>query len=347
VRLPICYAVSSLKKHLDSDRNELLISALDSYRATLVAMGNSGAQACPHLGTDMQQSLLSLQNQVSTDATPELVAETQQRVEEELRRWGDSAAEYFKSKAAEVRELMMVLARMAEAVGERDYKYNRQFSDFQSRLHAIADLEDLTKIRGSLLQSALELKTCVDKMAQDSQESVTQLQSELSRYQRRLHESERLASMDPLTGLDNRRKVELEARAAAGRKFCIVMFDLNDFKQINDQMGHLAGDQILKQFATEQRSAIRAGDIVGRWGGDEFLAIVDCDLAQANAQLARIREWVLGEYSIATRGGARKVSIEAAIGVAESQAGESVLQALERADAAMYRDKGRSKGRGA
>ena len=337
--------VISLKRYLDSDRNELLISTLEWYRATLVAMGVSGAQACPHLGNGMQQSLLNLQQRVSTDATPALVAETQQRVEEELRRWGESAAEYFKSKACEVRELMMVLARTAEAVGERDGKYNRQFSDFQSRLHAIADLEDLTKIRGSLLQSALELKTCVDKMAQDSQESVTQLQGQLSRYETRLQESERLASMDPLTGLDNRRKVELEleARAAAGRQFCIMMFDVNGFKQINDQMGHLTGDQILKQFAAELRAAIRAGDIVGRWGGDEFLTIVDCDLEQANAQLVRIRDWVFGEYSIATLAGASKVSIDAAIGVAESRGGETVLQTLERADAAMYRDKARPK----
>jgi diguanylate cyclase (GGDEF)-like protein len=266
---------------------------------------------------------------------------TQQQVDENLRQWGASAAEYFKNKASEVRELMIVLARVAEGVGERDQNYNRQFNDIQSRLLAIADLEDLTQVRNSLLQSAVELKNCVDKMTQDNRQSLTQMQCDLSTYQTRLEASEHLALIDALTGLDNRRKLEmeLETRIASARTVCIMIFDLNGFKQINDQMGHLAGDLILKQFATELRSAIRSTDILGRWGGDEFLMILDCNLQYANSQLNRIRDWVFGHYSIEIAGGPRKVNVSAAIGVAESRPRETILQLLERADAAMYREK--------
>ena len=202
----------------------------------------------------------------------------------------------------------MVLACTAEAAGERNHKYNRQFSDFRSRLEAIADLKDLGNVRTSLLRSALELKTCVDKMAQDSQESVSHLQSELSKYQTRLEESERLASVDPLTGLDNRRKVEaeLEARTRNASPFCIMMFDVNGFKPINDQLGHLAGDQILEAVrdrATVWRFARPISS--GAGAGDEFLAILDCDLDQAKGQIMRIRQWVFGEYSIPTSAGER------------------------------------------
>lgn len=339
----------SLKKYLESNREELVKSALDSYRAALLAMAESGAQACPHVGRDMQQSLVQLQERVAAaDPTPALVKATQQRVEEELRQWGTSAADYFKNKTAEVRDLMLVLARMTETVGERDQKYNRQFSDFQTRLKAIADLEDLTTMRTSLVASARDLKNCVDKMAQDSQESLTQLRGELSSYQKRLQESERLASLDSLTGLSNRRKLEmeLEARVVEGRSACIVVLDLNGFKQINDQQGHLAGDQILKQFATELRSSIRATDVLGRWGGDEFLMILDCKLDFAETQVRRIREWAFGQYSIETAAGARKVQVSAAIGVAQLRPGDTASDLLQRADAAMYRQKQEEKGGG-
>jgi diguanylate cyclase (GGDEF)-like protein len=303
-------------------------------------MGNSGAQVCPHLTQDIRQSLLNLQERIS-DPTPALVRETQQQLEKELREWAEGASEYFKSKACEVRDLMMVLARTAESVGERDQKYNRQIGDFQARLEAIADLEDLTKIRKSLLQSALELKGCVDRMAEDSQTSALQMQHELAKYQTRLKESERLASIDALTGLNNRRKLELEleTRLSGGRTVSIMMFDIDGFKQINDQMGHLAGDRILKQFATELRAAIRSTDIVGRWAGDEFLAILNCNLEQAQSQTRRIRDWVFGNYSIPTPGGPSKVKVTAAIGLAQSEAGDTLIELLERADAAMYREK--------
>jgi diguanylate cyclase (GGDEF)-like protein len=306
-------------------------------------MGHSGAQACAHLGSGIERSLLSLGERVSAEPSAALLRQTREQVEQELRQWGESAAEYFKSKAGEVRELMMALARTAESVGERDQKYNRQLSAFRSRLQAIADLEDLSKIRSSLLQSAHELKTCVDKMAQESEQSVAELRKEVGRYQTQLQEAERLATLDPLTGLGNRRKVELELEARMGKTspVSVVIFDVNGFKEINDQLGHLAGDQILKQFATELRSVVRASDVVGRWGGDEFLVILDCDLERAKSQMQRIREWVFGEYSVSMPGGARKVSVSASVGVAERQAGETAVEVVGRADAAMYREKNR------
>jgi diguanylate cyclase (GGDEF)-like protein len=332
--------VISLKRYLESDSDELSSCALESYRSSLIAMGNAGAQVCPHISYDFRKSLLELQERVS-EPTPLIFKETQEQLEEELRKWSESATEYFKSKACEFRDLMLVLARTADGVGERSQNYNRQFSDVQTRLERIADLEDVTKIRSSLLQSALDLKGCVDKMAQESQASVAQMQEELTKSQERLRESERLASIDALTGLCNRRTVELEldTRIARKSKVCIMIIDINGFKQINDRLGHLSGDRILTQFATELRAAIRVTDVVGRWAGDEFLAIFDCDLTQAQAQLKRIREWVFGSYSLVMSNGTLKLNVTAAVGLAQHKPRETALQLLERADAAMYRDK--------
>jgi diguanylate cyclase (GGDEF)-like protein len=169
---------------------------------------------------------------------------------------------------------------------------------------------------------------------------VDQLQTEVSTYETKLKEAEELASRDALTGLPNRRKVEerIEARIARGQAFCVVMLDLNGLKQVNDKHGHLAGDNLLQQFAQELRSGSRSTDMVGRWGGDEFVLLMDGDAAGAQAQIERLQKWVFGEYTIRPGKGSGevKVNVSAGVGVAQWQPGETAQAAIERADAAMY-----------
>ncbi len=310
----------------------------------MAATSAFGSQASPCLGPEFVQSLTNLSESLADAPTAEAVADTEQRFETELHQAGTRASEYLKQKASEIKELMVVIASTAEAMGERDHRYTNQFNDFSARLQAIADLDDLSKIRASLVQSAQELKSYVDKMAHETQECVRQLRTELSASRAREEATERLASRDPLTGLGNRRRVELELEHFEQQKksFCVMMFDVNGFKQINDGLGHLAGDQVLKQFATELKSAFRPTDFIGRWGGDEFIAILDCQLKQAEAQIGRIRQWVFGDYEIVVAGVARKIGVSAAIGLAAAGSNEPFVKVIERADAAMYKDKPRS-----
>jgi diguanylate cyclase (GGDEF)-like protein len=133
----------------------------------------------------------------------------------------------------------------------------------------------------------------------------------------------------------------LERACAQNRVFCVVILDLDRFKQVNDTHGHVAGDSLLKQFAQELRSNVRPSDIVGRWGGDEFILVLDCDLAAAKSQIERMRKWVCGDYTIQTGTGAAKIRINlgASVGMAQWQPDETAVQITERADAAMYREK--------
>lgn len=113
------------------------------------------------------------------------------------------------------------------------------------------------------------------------------------------HEIQRLAGLartDPLTGLHNRLHVEeqLAGALSAARRhhqpLSVLFIDIDSFKQINDVFGYEAGDDILRAVADQLRTAIRAEDIIGRWGGEEFLAILPAtDLAGGVAVAERLR----------------------------------------------------------
>lgn len=107
-----------------------------------------------------------------------------------------------------------------------------------------------------------------------------------------------LATSDALTGLHNRRYVLAELTKALQRarrtnqRFSVVLFDMDGFKKINDTLGHAAGDVVLKKAAAALESIVREGDVLGRYGGDEFLLITYGDLPSSQSLPARADEAV-------------------------------------------------------
>lgn len=330
---------------MDSRESEKLSEAVEACRDLLGVMGECGSQVCPHLGEDLRSQLIRLQRRLRGDPEPVALGPTKSDAEKTLRAWGERASHYYKSKAGEVRELMLVLAQAAESAGERDQHYTSEFSSLTERLQAIADLEDLTKLRGALTANVVELRRCIAQMTKANGDSVKRLNDELVTYRNRLEETERIASVDALTGLANRRRIELalDQLVLKAQTFSILIFDINDFKPINDRFGHIAGDDLLRQFAVELKLALRSSDLAGRWGGDEFIVVLDCASEQAEAQRNRVREWVVGEYTIRTGADSHRVTVSAAIGMAGWVRGENITETLKRADDAMYRDKQQAK----
>ncbi len=335
----------SLRKSMEQQAEEVLQSALKSYGDVFVAFGKAGAQACPPVSSELRESLLNLRQRLNAEASASTIEETEQLLEAELQSWSARAAHFFQNKTDEVQEILEIVAKAAGQIGERDQRYSKQFGKLTERLQATAKLNDLSAIRQSLVRSVAEMETCVTKMTQDGQDSVSALRAQMSIYEARLEEVERIASQDALTGLTNRRKLErqLELMVSLARPFSLIYIDLNGFKTINDTYGHQAGDDLLKQFAGELRTAFRTTDMVGRWGGDEFIVLVDADFRAAVNKVERIQKWVDGEYIVNTECGLRKVKVGAASGVASWEAGDTATSILQRADAAMYAHKTRMK----
>jgi diguanylate cyclase len=151
------------------------------------------------------------------------------------------------------------------------------------------------------------------------------------------HENQRLALTDPLTGLANRRATmaALDSEVAAGKRFAVALIDLDGFKQVNDSLGHHAGDQLLVEIAHRLSDHVLEGDAVGRLGGDEFIVLFrnvagedECS-ARATALLAALVQPVIAA--------GKPLKFGASLGFAiHGQHGDSVEEVLQSADKALY-----------
>jgi diguanylate cyclase (GGDEF)-like protein/PAS domain S-box-containing protein len=156
---------------------------------------------------------------------------------------------------------------------------------------------------------------------------------------------------DPLTGLPNRALFVERLEGALGRArrrrgylFAILFLDLDRFKMINDSLGHLAGDRLLTVLSKRLLACIRPGDVIGRFGGDEFAILLD-NIADAE-QGTRIAERILAAVGEAIDLDGHEAALSGSIGIAFSSTGyEKAEDLLRDADTAMYRAKGSGRAR--
>ncbi len=165
---------------------------------------------------------------------------------------------------------------------------------------------------------------------------------------RRLREARLLADLDSLTGLHNRRYFHetLEREVARAhryeRRLSLVLADIDDFKAINDRIGHLAGDAVLAETAGRVRDVVRSADVACRVGGDELGVIVpEAGLDEADRLVRRI------QHAVASRPVARAGRVNISAGTAELQPDDDPASLFERADRKLYAAKrAAGKGRG-
>jgi two-component system cell cycle response regulator len=162
---------------------------------------------------------------------------------------------------------------------------------------------------------------------------------------RRFREARQLADLDALTGLHNRRFFhetlarEVTRAQRYERSLALIVFDIDDFKAINDKVGHLAGDAVLAQVAERVQSVVRGSDVACRVGGDEFAVILPESTLQDAEQLYRRLQ-----FAVASRPAGAAERIHLSAGIAEFVPSDDAVSFFERSDEALYRAKDAGKG---
>jgi diguanylate cyclase (GGDEF)-like protein len=212
----------------------------------------------------------------------------------------------------------------------------------RERLDRAAEGDELAADAALLLRRYEKTNARLEKIVSISDSYQAQLRELLEQVGR-------LAHTDVLTGLPNRRamldrlEIELARAERYGGAFSVVLFDVDDFKRVNDAYGHEAGDDVLVRVAQELRGALRRADACARWGGEEFLALytetdlsgaLECGL-KAAAAVAAARVPV----------GGAEVSVTLSGGTAAYLRGTELNALLKEADDALYRAKAAGKNR--
>jgi diguanylate cyclase (GGDEF)-like protein/PAS domain S-box-containing protein len=164
----------------------------------------------------------------------------------------------------------------------------------------------------------------------------------------RFAELERLAYLDPLTGLANRRYADITLNARIeelqryGWRFGVIFIDIDNFKDVNDRYGHDAGDEVLRMVAKTLQNSVRSFDVVSRWGGEEYVAVIahvegDELVSTANRSRALVEQSSLP--------GEAPIRVTISLGVTLARPEDTADSLIKRADGMMYKSKAAGKNR--
>ena len=180
------------------------------------------------------------------------------------------------------------------------------------------------------------------------QQRIAEAEKQAQEMSRRAEELKTVAMKDGLTGLYNRKAFALRIGSAVsrtkelGEPFCLIMLDVDGFKQINDTFGHVAGDKVLKKVAECLKGSFRENDFIARYGGDEFAVIIEkMDKAMAVDRLEAFKKNLSKIRFVSHKKGELRITVSG--GVAEATAQDSPEEVIERADQEMYKDKNTKK----
>ncbi len=205
------------------------------------------------------------------------------------------------------------------------------------------------KAKGAELEKALAEVRSYAKREKEYKDMILAWNKRLEeQVLRRTRELEKLAISDGLTGLYNRRHsfalLEREMKTAQryGRDLCVIMIDVDDFKRINDERGHRSGDAVLAEIARTIRLHLRASDIAGRYGGEEFLVVLpETPLEGAIILAERIRIAVTATSAFEAMG----IAMTLSCGLAAFKGAMDTMELLELADTRLYKAKETGKNR--
>ncbi|MBK5302434.1 MULTISPECIES: GGDEF domain-containing protein [Gammaproteobacteria] len=246
------------------------------------------------------------------------------------------------------------------AAREMDTQIREQVDGLQSSMQEAADLDDLKHVLENHLEGLLgtmdqhqkqrdEREQEVAARLQSLAERVAHMEQEALGYREHLEEQRQKALIDPLTSLPNRAawserlEHEIGQWQQHGNTLLLAMLDLDHFKRINDNYGHLAGDKVLKIIASVLRKRLRGTDFIARFGGEEFVLLMPATVPAVGAKLLETLRASIEACPFHFKG--ERVTITISMGLTAFRSGEHSDLVLKRADQALYRAKNNGRNR--
>ncbi|PIQ99417.1 MAG: hypothetical protein COV66_11760 [Nitrospinae bacterium CG11_big_fil_rev_8_21_14_0_20_45_15] len=249
------------------------------------------------------------------------------------------AKEIAKAEKDDIKAIFIELANSLKGVAGVSGNFSENIGGYIHQIETASTLSDIIECKNVIVENMDEMRSECQKMKSE----LELLQNEVGGLSKRLHESESKVHIDALTNAYNRSAYEIKISQAIRnfRQFqysaALFVIDIDYFKKINDAYGHKAGDEVLRSISDTLKSNIRESDFLFRYGGEEFVIIMQ-KVEQANAiKLAeKLRVAVEKDYLVYKE---KKLAVTISIGVSFLKEGDEEANFFENADKALYRAK--------
>ena len=317
---------------------------LDEAFSTIAVMLSAAAESVPvkKALTDIEQC----RTHVADGAGRETLDPLARACFESTRELAEQAAAQTSAQRAQIATVLTAIRETVSTVSGNEANLQQSVAESAGRFEQIATSGTMQDMQSLLTAEVLTLRRVMAERHAVWEHTTEQFTERLARLESRLDHTRREAAVDALTNVANRRAFEeaLRDRLQPTRpRFIMAMIDVDDFKAINDQCGHAAGDQVLVAIAKTVTHSLRAEDLVARFGGDEFVVLIEgLSLRQAESRFTAISRQVRDACQPLVRAG---VASSISVGLAECSAGETADSLQRRADMALYDAKRSGKGR--
>jgi len=249
-------------------------------------------------------------------------------------------------------EMLATLVERVGAMGSSAEAFNDRVGAYQEQLRQSPDMATLSRIVHGLLDDTQTVRDQIESSRTELAQARTKVEvyeARVSQLEHQLSEVSTLVQKDPLTNALNRRGLEQAFRVESARALrynaplTLAMMDLDNFKRVNDTLGHLAGDRALVHFVTTVHATLRPTDLTARSGGEEFAVLFPaCAVQDGVEAIERLqRELARRPFQFEQE----RLALTFSAGVAQWVPGETLEEAMRRADASLYAAKNAGKNR--
>lgn len=259
-------------------------------------------------------------------------------------------------KTAEIAKLVTLMGRHLNEAISSSGNSGTEVSNIKDEIQAINlsnnGIQELTNLQSKLINAAMSIENEMNQVGEklsSGKDKVEELEEKVKKLEDELSKSKQESLKDHLTGVLTRKAYEYEAKKVEENykrndtQYAIVFFDIDHFKAINDTYGHAGGDMILSTFGKILSKYTRDMDIVGRYGGEEFIAIIHFNLKRELLKYLKRIKSIVNENNFVY--GKNKIRITFSAGVTIRNDHESYESAIQKADVLLYKAKedGRNK----
>lgn len=300
-----------------------------------------------------KKQLDNLASMFSVDSSTQTMRNSFDKNKKDILNFSIREKSYFNEKEIELRKIIDILHNGINAMAGDNKTFNSQLYERNLRIEQVTNLTDIRTIREKLKTEITQMMDIIRRKQSKDMEKLDLLSKEVDLLKSNLEIVKDVSVTDSLTGAYNRLGFDSYIQKSIDRNmitwepFSILLCDLDDFKTINDTLGHQIGDAVLMLFVKECKTLIRDSDIISRYGGDEFIFVLPGANLRNALKKAQIIQKKLSSKQFVVRhmNNHHNVNISVSIGVSQVKEKDTTEELFKRADAALYLAKRSGKNR--